>query len=137
MQHFEKPSVKFESLPHYSLVFLFVFRFRSKILKQDGPTSDSKLPSIFSQSDTKPKPIVKFPAFTAVVCFHWFNSLVQCGLCIPGPSHWQCVLRLAQQLSGSPRVLLSDAEFHRRSFYVRFNAETISSSAEDDFHLPM
>ena len=95
----------------------------------------------FSQSDAKPKPIVKFPALTAFVIFNanfdWFNSLVQCGLCIPGPSHWQCVLRLAQQLSGSPRVLLSDAEFHRRSFYVRFNAKAISSSAEDDFHLPM
>lgn len=49
---FEKPSVKFQSLPHYSLVFSwllipFVFRFRSKMLMQDGPTSDSKLPFSF------------------------------------------------------------------------------------------
>ena len=46
---FEKPSVKFQSWPHYSLVFSrllipFVFRFRSKMLTQDGPTSDSKVP---------------------------------------------------------------------------------------------
>jgi len=112
------------------------------MVMQHGPTSDSKLPFFLAkQTQNQNHSPDKLPKLTTVVIFNanfdWYNSLVQYGLCIPGPSHWQCVLRLAQQLSGSPRVLLSDAEFHRRSFYVRFNAETISSSAEDNFHLPM
>ena len=55
----------------------------------------------FSRSDAKPNPVVNFPSLTTVArlvirvfigSIAWFNPGVQCGICFPGPSHWQRVL---------------------------------------------